>query len=372
MNKDARDILTALANSDGSYVLATVTRTEGSSYRRPGARMLVGPAGRIAGSVSGGCLERDLVQRGSWLSEDGPRLLRLSTVAEPDEPDEIEQHHLGCGGTTEILIERISTSDSLGPLALLRWIGEQGGPAVLATVTGSDVDAIAVGACGASTQTGQRVGRDGVGLLGLCAQQVRRALASGCHGHHSYAVGGGRIEVFVEFVARTRELLVAGRHHDVRPLIEFARLLGWETTVAAGGTDAVQLGSPDHLIEMSAGRVKKWAVQHDGAAVVVMTHSLALDRALLGAVVEQANLAYVGLLGPSHRAADILHELPHSGGVTRLHAPVGLDLGGDGPEAVALSIAAEIQATWSGRSAQALCTNAPWNNPQRRSLSVAR
>lgn len=131
-------------------------------------------------------------------------------------------------------------------------------------------------------------------------------------------------------------------------------------TVAATGVPPTQLGRPDDTIELSADSVEGWVGDRPGAAVVVMTHSLALDRQLIAALLEQDALTYLGLLGPLHRTRDILEQVEREGGLprqdamARLHAPVGLDLGGDGPEAIALSIVAELQATWAKRSAQPL------------------
>lgn len=343
MNKDLRDILAAVASRAPARALVTVVGTEGSSYRRPGARLLVGDGGRLAGSVSGGCLERSLTQRAVWLAEDGPRLVRLSTAAEPDET---ELQYPGCGGTIELLVERVCAADADGPLALLQWIAEQRVPAGLVTVTRSEAEEIGVGARLARAGDRQRAAGAGDRLLALCG----RDLVAGSVGPRTYRLGGARIDVVFERIEPARELLVVGRHHDVAAVVELARLLGWCTTVAASGTPARELGRPDHRIELSAAEVLDWAASRAGAAVVVMTHSLALDREVLARLLPRAaNLAYVGLLGPRHRAREILDQIQVGAAADRLHAPVGLDLGGDGPEAVALSIVAHIQTTWSER-----------------------
>lgn len=355
MNKDTRDILAVCGEADGPLVLATVTAIEGSSYRRPGARMLAGAAGRLAGSVSGGCLERDLVVRGAWLAEHGPRLVRLDTAADADET---ELAYPGCGGVIEILVERVSAADPRGPLALLQWIADRADAAVLATVTRS-TGAVVPGARAAFTASDRILGRDGEEVAALAAGDARDVCSRGRSATRTYATDSGDVDVFLEYLAPRRRLLIAGRHHDVKPLVELATLVGWHTTVAASGTGAAELGDPDAVIPLAAGDVATWAASHPGGAVILMTHSLALDRQLLAAVIDAPDLAYLGLLGPRHRADDILGELAREravdpDAVARLRAPVGLDLGGDGPEAVALSIVADLQATWSGRTAARL------------------
>lgn len=356
MNKDTRDILDRAYSTGGPFVLATVTRTEGSSYRRPGARMLIGASGRVAGSVSGGCLERDLVRRAVWLVENGPRVLRFTTAADPDEN---ELHYLGCGGAVEVLVEP-ATVDLPGALGVLRWIDGQRAPAAMATVTSSDARGLPIGARFAATALDHCFGLHGEGLSRLCETDVRDAVVARRGGCRRYAVGDARIDVVIEHIAPTRELLIAGRHHDVSALVALAGLQGWRTTVAAAGTRPGRLGDPDDIIELSPSAARRWAAGRAGAAAVIMTHSLALDRELLAVLLHQDQLAYLGLLGPRHRADDLLAELARRGdlpafGTEHLRAPVGLELGGDGPEAVALSIAADLQVTWSERRGAREC-----------------
>ena len=100
MSLDLPQIVRSARTSSGPHLLATVVRTEGPCYRRIGARMLVGPEGRVAGGVSGGCLERDLVRRIDWLAKDGPRVVRFDTGADGDTED---APALGCGGTVDVL-----------------------------------------------------------------------------------------------------------------------------------------------------------------------------------------------------------------------------------------------------------------------------
>ena len=364
MNKDVSEVLRAAA--PGLCTMATVVGIEGSSYRRPGARMLIDDRGRRAGSISGGCLERTLVKRGRWLASEGPKLLRLATSAEPDET---ELSYLGCGGTILVLLENLEVADEppgdrpasahTDHIGLLRWVCDQRAPAVLATVIGA-TDELPLAARVAITDADRRIGTGADALLSLCQRDAEDALRAGSSAWREYAVGGATCEVFLEYLPPVRELLLCGRHHDVKPVVDMAQMLGWRVTVAADETSAAELGPPDALIAPTPARVGEWANARPDAAVVVMSHSLALDRQLLAALLAAPTLSYLGVLGPYHRTRDMLDQLQRDGArvsddaLARLRAPIGLDLGGDGPAAVALSIIAEIQTVWSGRSARPL------------------
>ena len=298
MNKDARDVLAAAA-CGGALTLATVVRVRGSSYRKPGARMLIAGGVVVAGSVSGGCLEGEIARRGAWWAADGPV---VRTFTSEREPGDDERSATGCGGTVDVLIE----NDVEPALAALRWVEAQRAEAWLAT----------------ELPSGRRAARTAGAAWGDPALLDRD-------------------DVFREHLPPPRELLVAGRHHDVAPLVRLGRMLGWELTVAATGVASRALGDPDHVIALDAGSVAAWAHGRPGAAIVIMTHSLALDRELVAGL-DGAAPAYLGVLGPRHRIGDVAEPV---------RSPVGLDLGGDGPEAIALSIAADVQATWHGRDA---------------------
>ena len=136
MNKDSLDILRALDESSDECVLITLIGVCGSTYRKPGARLLVGQQGRLAGSVSGGCVERDLVRRAFWLTRFGPAVIRATADAENDQ---FEASVLGCGGTMKFFLERVSRKASQGAFCFLRWLENQRQPAVLATIVKSNL-----------------------------------------------------------------------------------------------------------------------------------------------------------------------------------------------------------------------------------------
>ncbi|MFM8358591.1 MAG: XdhC family protein, partial [Verrucomicrobiota bacterium] len=162
----------------------------------------------------------------------------------------------------------------------------------------------------------------------------------------------GSAEVFVEYVAPPQRLVVLGAGPDVVPLVAMAAVLGWEVTVADRPSAPVQPrrfpGAHRVLALPEPGNLE--ALELDaGTAVVVMTHNYPLDRLLLPALLAHRP-RYLGMLGPRPRAERLFGEIDEDLARWDVHAPVGLDIGSDHPETVALAILAEIQAALAGRS----------------------
>ena len=173
---------------------------------------------------------------------------------------------------------------------------------------------------------------------------------------------GASAVVFLEAVLPPLPLVIFGANHDALPLVRLAKELGWHVTVAdVRGTqpkperfpeaDTVLAGTADALC-----RAINWDAQ---TAAVVMTHNYPDDKRVLRRLLETP-VFYVGQLGPRARTERLLAEISDDGFIVtdehreRLHGPVGLDLGADTPEGIALSVAAEIQAVRAGRSGRSL------------------
>jgi xanthine/CO dehydrogenase XdhC/CoxF family maturation factor len=319
--------------------LATVVGVEGSAYRRPGARMLLTSAGRRAGTVSGGCLEAEIAKKAWWLTEQGASVQRYSSFFDDDGD---LPYGLGCGGTVVVLLERGEAAERT--LEALQRSAEERTPSVI--VTGTDMNAAGTALIldAAGTAVFERetpVDEDAI-------RMAREALTA----RQSRSVGLW----FVEYVARAPSLLIFGAGDDTLPLVEFAATLGWQVTVADGRS---QLARAERF--PGASRVGNLgtaldAVDADDAAVV-MTHSYEQDRTILRALLGR-ELKYIGVLGPRRRTERLVQDLTGEMGLTvetamaRLHTPVGLDLGGHSPAPIALSIAAELQAVFAGRTAR--------------------
>lgn len=343
MSLDLPAIVRAAREHEPPLHLATVVDTEGPCYRRTGARMLIGPSGRLAGCVSGGCLERDLVRRAAWLAAEGPRLLTYDTAAEGDEED---RAYLGCGGTVHVLVEALEPAKR----ALLEQVAGQRAPSTLVTVLSSSDPTVGVGEAFA-VATDDAFGEPS--WRALAVDLARQSLDDGAHVRGVVQTHAGPLDVLAEHIPPRRALLVAGIHHDVAPVVELARAAGWEVTLAAGRAHDVTARADDR-VELARAAIAQWLCSHPHGAFVIMNHSVALDRMCLGAALAAGTRPYVGLLGPVDRTRKIVDVLRETEGasdaaIERVRAPIGVPLGGEGPAAVALSIVAELEQTYARR-----------------------
>jgi xanthine dehydrogenase accessory factor len=352
----------ALAAAGQPAALATVVAVEGSSYRRPSARMLIAADGRSWGTVSGGCLERDVIRRAAiFLAQPGPPDL---ICYETDEEDAGEENarpvvdpgpSLGCGGRIEILIQRIAPDDTAA-LAVLAAVVRRRLPATLATV-------IRIGSAprGAAAPGSQllRIGQaQPSGTIHdpnlreiLRNQLLADPPANQAFSLHRHALSrAGWAEVLVEWLKPAQALAIFGDGHDVSPLVDLAKALGWHVTVvgvrpAAGlrrsfpAADAVICSADDPTAAEN--------ISADAAAVV-MAHNFNRDAAALAALLKRPP-AYIGVLGPRRRTQRLLAAAGAKDEHHQLFFPIGLDIGAETPEQIALSILAEIQAAISAR-----------------------
>ena len=354
--KELREILLAyeaLCRQGRPAALATVVAVSGSSYRRPGARMLLTADGWVAGGVSGGCLESDVAQRARVVLESGQA--DIVTYDTTEDGDIVFGVGLGCRGVIQILIEPLAGDrpdlDFLAGLARRREAG------VCATVFRSEG--------GASARLADRLllsetgeGHDGLTDAGLAARvrvDAGDVLRSGVSRGREYALSGGSVSVFLEALAPPQPLVIFGAGHDAPPLVRLAKELGWHVTVADARpayATAERFPSADAVVVCPPEEAASRLTLDARAAVVLMTHNYLHDLALLERWLP-CPILYLGVLGPKRRTERLLGEMPPGlvtdGALMRLHSPVGLDLGADTPETIALAIIAGIQAVAAGR-----------------------
>lgn len=264
-------------------ILVTVIATQGSTYRRAGARVVISEEGETFGTISGGCLERDLAERAqAWLRDPKPRLMHYDSTRDDDI---VFGLGLGCRGTMDVLVEPFDRKHLPSLVTDFRWNGRE--PVVRTTTF------------------------------------------------------EGR-ELLVETIVPEHSIAIFGGGPDVEPVARIAEQIGWRASV---------ISPKDMHPEDVAQRVDLAAFD----AAVVMTHNFLHDLALLSAVLPSP-IPYVGLLGPKTRGDELLAQLaePAAQHRARVRYPIGLDLGAETPEEIALSIVAEIQAALSGRSGASL------------------
>lgn len=340
-----------------SVVLAIVVRVVGSSYGGVGTRMVIRVDGSTVGLVSGGCLESDLCAHALEVHSTGrARLVTYDTRADDDA---VWGLGLGCNGLIDVLLQPLSPEQAIASAGLLSAALSADEPSVIATVIRSEATQglPAVGAQALFGALGMNSGDWGGGTaLATARSQMGEALAAGRRGmlHED-----GSTQIALEVVTPAIRLIVCGSGPDAAPVCRLARGLGWEVLLIdhRAITEAHAQRFPGvTVVECpDAETLAPVAPLGERTAAVVMSHHFGRDsdyvRALLG-----ARVAYVGVLGPRARTERMLAELATRGDAPpdnsdALFSPVGLDLGGDGPEAIALAIIAEVSAVMHERDA---------------------
>lgn len=339
-----------------SAALATVVRVSGSTYRRPGARMLISEDGQVTGSISGGCLERDVCRQAKYVLQTGQAAIAIYDSTDDEDPR--EGFAMGCNGIVEVLIEKLMPNDQA--MAFLSDSLKRRSVAVMATVIA--VEGPLVQAPGSRlllrpNDEPKAIGISDVGLCEALTDASRFALAAGRSTAVLLEVGGSKVGFVVEFVRPAPSLLICGGGHDAVPLVRFAKELGWNVAVIdrrPGYATRARFTEADVLLSSDAKEVIEQLQPTQQALAVVMNHNYPADLDCLGLLL-RSPVGYIGLLGPKRRAERLLADLAPSGVVQdeallrRLYFPVGLDIGADTPEEVALAVIAEMRAVLAGR-----------------------
>jgi xanthine dehydrogenase accessory factor len=345
-------------------VLATVIATRGSTYRKAGAQMLIGRGGWYEGILSGGCLEGDLAAHAASVLESGtPAMVRYDNHGDDDL---LWGLGTGCAGGMDVWMIRLDPATDWEPFATLSRRFEQRERAVYGLVLESAVPALPVGATlwfGADLSPPAGVPEQLTNWLAATAMGALAAATSGTAEFHS-----PRLRLFLARTAIPRDVLLIGGGPDALPLTELGATLGWRMTVAdhrPAYADKLRFPRARRVLLATPGQLPRQVDLAHFDAAVVMSHHLATDLAALE-VLAATPIPYVGLLGPASRRQRLLADL---GAVTaakfgaRLHAPVGLELGGRDPASIALAITAEIQAHLHGRRrGQSLARNTAASN----------
>lgn len=329
------DRLAACGESGTRAALATVVRVRGSAYRHEGAKMLVTERGEGLGNVSGGCLEADVREVAMRVLATG----RPETREYCGSADEIAAWDLGvgCEGVVEVYVAP-AAHDSGEWLARARDAIAAQAPFAVAT----DLES------GAPTTI---TGTDASGPAGADVVRVARSLLVA--GESSLEVVNGR-ETFFDVLRPPPRLLILSAGDDARPLAALAASVGFHVIVADRRPALLTAERfPGAELVAASGADAVAVVQFDRELyAVAMAHNYADDRSALRAMLS-APVQYIGMLGPRQRTERMLRELaatdPGIEHDERIHGPVGLDIGADGAEQVALAIVAEILAVRSGR-----------------------
>lgn len=342
--------------------LATVVHVEGSSYRRPGARMLVTDDGQLTGAISGGCLEGDALRKALLaISQQKNKLVTYDTT---DENDTTLGVQLGCNGIVHILFEPIKTDDPENPVELLKRVSVKRQNAVLVTLfslhsrTGAQP-----GTCFLHLQTDDEV-TCSCTEPDMYHQLLSETTTAYQRGDSSFKAFDSRsLTGFIEYFNTPPALIIAGAGNDTIPLTEMANVLGWDTVVVDGRTGHAtrrRFPKAGKVLVSRAEDVLKYITVDDRTFVLLMTHNYNYDLALLKQLLTVDACRYVGALGPKKKLERMYAELENEGMViteaqkSKVYGPVGLDIGAEASEEIALSVLAEIRAVLGRRAGLSL------------------
>lgn len=316
MINEFQQLIRAYRNTDFSQrkaALATVVGLTGSGYRRPGARMYITDDGQWIGAISGGCLEGDALRKAREVMQS--RQARLVTYDTTDPEGENFGIGLGCNGVLDVLIQAIDPNDPANPLETLDRVMQERRPLTFETPLPNEAG------------------------------------------------------VFVEELKPDIQLLVFGGGYDAVPLVQLAKQIGWRVVVTDDCVAHLQprrFGVADEMLAVQRDDIRRQLPIDGFSAAVLISHNFKYDKAVLRELL-QTDIRYIGLLGPKKRGDALLDEvadLVSPQDEKRLFWPVGLDVGADNPQEIALSILAEIQAVFRKATAQPLkFKNAPIHQP---------
>jgi xanthine dehydrogenase accessory factor len=325
--------------------------------------MLITESGQTTGTISGGCLESDVVERAAQIMETG-----TAFVVEYDtrgDEDIVWGLGLGCNGVVRVLLESLHEgsygASALQFIANCLHARRRG---VLATVIHK---AETTGSESHEYQIGERFTWDDESSISeqsfadefsarIC-EDARKTLVDRRAVMRVYEAGTSQTEIFFDVIEPPRPLIIIGAEQDALPLVRMAHRLGWHVTVVdtrARRATTERFKEADAVMLCRAEDVTSHLSLTPGTAVVVMTHNYLHDVELLRALLP-SSLSYLGILGPKQRTVKLLEELFAQGHLftdsqlARLHSPIGIDLGAETPEEIALAIIAEIKAACASR-----------------------
>jgi xanthine dehydrogenase accessory factor len=337
------------AKEENAY-LATIVNTKGSTYRRPGARMLMTSTGQMVGAISGGCLENDVFEHTRQRMQSVESI--LVTYDTTADEDIVWGFGIGCNGVVQVLIERLNRS--LNPLPFIQECFEKKQQGVMATVFSvEDTSDLAIGARLMLASDGSIITDiEESNLLQTLICDLKAAFHTQRSSIHKYQFPTGCIEVFIEVIQPPIPLIIFGAGSDAIPVVQFAKALGWHVTVVdcrANEATRDRFLMADNVI-LTRREIMNRQIELDKDTVaVVMTHNYFDDLEILKMLLP-SSVKYIGILGAKQRTKEILGQLHYSKEqLERLYFPIGIDIDAETPQEIAIAIIAEIQAVISNR-----------------------
>jgi xanthine/CO dehydrogenase XdhC/CoxF family maturation factor len=339
--------------------LVTVLRVQGSSYRQPGARMLVDDEGESIGSVSGGCLERDLILRSKKAfaasSIASTQIIRYDTTEDGDEHETLTSVALGCQGVVDISLEILPRGKPHAVLEALKNAVHEEKTVVVASLVSAPSGFPVT--CGSSFPVPAQSALP-LRVREQLTEDLRRIRKNEVKAYFLDSTSDEPMVFLLERITPPQRWVVFGASHDSVPLVTLGKFLGWHVTVvdchSAYAVPQRLFSGVDERITCAPAEISTRLPLDRKPLCALVTHNYHHDLEILKQLLA-AEVGYIGLLGPRKKGETILHdlqrELPHldPSGLIRLHSPAGIDTGAEDPAGIALSIATEALAVSLGR-----------------------
>jgi len=334
-------------------VLATVVHVEGSSYRRAGARMLVDEMGNMTGAISGGCLEGDALRKALHALHQNKN--KLITYDTSDEEDAVIGAQLGCNGVIQVLFEPIDFEDAENPIEILK-AAQADEVSIVGTFFDLDRTKKQDGTSFWINASKDLIGKVDAAFQDQLLQDATLALAQETSLFREYSMEASNQFVFLEMFKPAVQLVLVGAGNDAQITAQMAELLGWEIIITdgrPGHASADRFVSSCQVIVANPEAILDQIRVTDQTAFVLMTHNYNYDLSVLKLLLEQKRLNYIGILGPKKKFERMLSDLENQGFdlneelLSKIYAPIGLELGAETPAEISLSILAEVQAVFT-------------------------
>ena len=363
--KEIREIINAYnkaRKNEKRLALATLVHLNGSSYRRPGARMIVDEEGQLTGAISGGCLEGDALRKAVFcIHTQIPKLVVYDTSDEEDATIGIQ---LGCSGIIQVLFEPIDENDPLNPIELLKKAIHKRQNTVLVTLYAPQIKkGDTVGTSMLLEDSGEFHNNSTFQFVPeTLMQDIKETLMIKKSSFKSYILNDHTFNAFLSFISPPISLVIVGAGNDAIPLQSIAETLGWEVTIVDGRHTYAKIerfSSACQIIVSKPEKVLQQIPIDEKSVFVLMTHNYNYDYAILKALLDK-NVTYIGALGPKKKLDNMITDLKAENIFLNerqkniLYGPVGLELGAETPAEIALSITAEIMSVMHNKKGGSL------------------
>lgn len=343
--------------ADLPSAITVVTDVEGSAYRRPGAKLVVSDKDQM-GAITAGCLEDPVAERANEAIENGMSFTETYDLTDND--DDTWGMGLGCNGVIDVLIDPLD--ESLHP-ALDAVANKE--RAVVCTIVAAEAPCPAVGARTVIRKHGERVtppddiNRPSIPNLVVdelddqCDMtELERSTTE------TVETEEGTVTVFLDLFEPVPDLLVFGHQGDVRPVTRLGREVGFRVRVVTSRgarADTDRFPAADEVESTRAPDVSEIIDAPEHTYAVLMSHNFLDDRMALDSLLA-TQIPYIGLMGPRNRFEKMRAEFANEGRelgideLDRISTPVGLNLGGNEPTQIAMSVVSEVVAVYNDRN----------------------